>query len=287
MKLVNSRSLRVTIAALVLAAGSASFAQPATTAPATPAAVPAASAEKLPSGDEVLDKFINAIGGKEAIEKIKSRTTVSKIEFVGMGVSGTTTIQQVLGGKALSTTELAGLGKFMQGSDGKVLWDNNPMQGPRVLDGDERAMMVRTFTLNSELRRADFYSKFETVGVEQINGKDAYKVEATPKTGVKETQFYDKESGLLVKTVSTLVSQMGEIKLESTVADYREVDGIKIPFKTSTIAGPQNLSITIEKVTHNAEIPDATFDLPKEIKELIEATKKSEPAATPAPASPK
>lgn len=286
MKLVNSRALRFTIAALVLSAGSVAFAEPpATTAPATPA--PAASAEKLPSGDEVLDKFIKAIGGKEAIEKIKSRTSVSKIEFVGMGVSGSTTIQQVLGGKALSTTELAGLGKFMQGSDGKVLWENNPMQGPRVLEGDERAMMVRTFTLNSELNRAEFYSKFETVGIEQIDGKDAYKVEATPKTGPKETQFYDKESGLLVKTISTLVSQVGEMKIESKVSDYRDVDGIKIPFKTATTAGPQNLAITVEKVTHNAEIPDSTFDLPKEIKELVEANKKPAPAAAPAPASPK
>ena len=81
-------------------------------------------------------------------------------------------------------------------------------------------MMAAKF--NAELHWRDVYKKAETTGVEQVDGKDCYKVVLTPGEGSPITRYYDKQSNLLVKMLMTAKNPMGEIPVESMVSDYRK-----------------------------------------------------------------
>jgi hypothetical protein len=96
----------------------------------------------------------------------------------------------------------------------------------------------------------------------------------TPKVGKPMTQYYDKQSGLMVKMVITVKNAMGEITVESVADDYRKEGGILVPHKLTNKAMGQQFVISIDKVEYNAEIPASRFDLPAEVQALLDKDKK-------------
>jgi len=111
-------------------------------------------------------------------------------------------------------------------------------------------------------------------GVETIGGEPCYKVVLTPAEGHAETMYFQKKSGLLVKTTMVAVNQMGEIPVESAVSDYKSFDGLRVPTKVTQKAGGQEFTITIQSVRTNVEIPADRFEPPAEIKALLDKAAK-------------
>lgn len=250
--------------------------------PATPA--PAKPAANLPAAKVILEKYIEAIGGRAKLETVKSRQSTMTMDIAAMGMKADITMLQAEGGKFLNITDIPSMGKVEQGSDGTTVWENNPMAGPRVLEGPELASIRRTSALNAELNYEKLYKKIETVGLEPVNDRPHYKVALTPEEGAPIFQFFDQETGLLSKMAMTMQMQMGEVPVESFISDYRDVEGIKLPYSTSQKVQGVEMKMTVKEVKHNAEIPADKFNLPAEIKAL---TEKPKPAPAPAPAEPK
>ena len=92
----------------------------------------------------------------------------------------------------------------------------------------------------------------------------------TPAAGKPETQYYSKKSGLLLKTAATAVSPMGEVAVEVELSDYKTFDGILFPTRSRQKAGAQQLEINITNVTTDQPFPAGAFDLPPEIKTLVD-----------------
>lgn len=260
--------------------------------PATPAAAPKAADEKLPSGKDVLARFVEKTGGREAYAKHTARIVSGTMEMPAMGMKAAYTLSQQAPSKFRMSMDMPGIGKVDQGSDGTTPWGSDPMNGPRVLPPDEAAQIQRSMTFNAEIEPEKVWKQMETVGLESVDGKPTYRVLLTPPAGNPTTNFYEVESGLLVKTLQTVKSPMGEIEVESTAADYKEFDGIK--FATTTVqkqAGVE-LKMSIEKVEHPDKVADEVFAVPAEVKALLEkkastpvapATPATPPASTPAP----
>jgi zinc protease len=232
---------------------------------ATGARAPAAD---LPKAETILDKYIEVTGGKAAYEKNHSELSTGSMEFVGKGIKGTVSSYRAEPDKSYTEVDIQGIGKVKEGSDGKTAWSLSAMQGPRIKDGDERASSIQAARFNAELHWRDVYTA-ETKGVEQVDGKDCYKVQLTPKEGMAITRFYDKESNLLVKMVMTVKSPMGEMPVESYVGDYRKEGGILMAHKVTQKAMGQEIAITIDSVKYNAEIPKDKFEPPDEIKAMM------------------
>ena len=169
--------------------------------------------------------------------------------------------------------ELAQLGVTQQGYSGDTAWELNPVTGARLLVGDEKVSAVRSASLESDYNWRKFFTKAEAVGVEDVEGKPAYKVVLTPKEGNPTTNFYDKTSGLLVRTDTTTKGPMGEIPVSVFVSDYKDFDGVKLPLKVKQKVLTQEIVITIDKVEQNVDVPPGTFDLPAEVKALTEKNK--------------
>jgi hypothetical protein len=230
-------------------------------------------ADGLPKGEDILDKYVAATGGKEAYEKIKNRVLTGTMEISGQ-LKGKITIYQAAPNKMLTIAELGGIGKIEDGTDGKTVWERNPVTGPRVKTGEEKANALRDATLDGEVQWRKLYKKVACVAEEKIDGKPCYKLELTTPEGKVRTAYYDKQSNLLVKIITTEKSPMGDITVEATQSDYKKVDGLLIPHKLNQKAAGQDIVIVIEKVEQNVKLPDNRFDLPDDIKKLAEKEKK-------------
>lgn len=281
MKTKRATMLALAGGLLTLGAWNTALAEPAA-APASAPAKAAAPAADLPSGKEVLENYIKAIGGREKLEAIKTRQMTMKMEIPAQGLSATINSFQKAPGLSFNETELAGMGKFLQGSDGEVAWESNPMMGPRILEGEEKAAFLRSVRSNAEYAFDEFYKEFTTIGKEKVGDAEAFAVKMVTNEDQTETRLFDVKTGLLLASRSTQPSQMGDIKIETLFSDYREVEGVKIPFsQTVKMAGTEMKSV-VEKADFNTDIPDTKFALPADVKALLDAQKKPAPADKPA-----
>lgn len=264
----------------------------------TPALAPdAAPAEikpdpALPDGKTVHEKFITATGGREAYQKVKARIITATMEMPQANLKGTLTAWVQAPDKARIVLDLPGVGTVNQGSDGTTVWESSAMTGPRILTGAERQYVIRGFSPTAEITIADAYPRMDTVAVEPVDGKDAYKVVLHGGDAGRMTRWYDKASGLIVRQDQTVKSVMGEIKTESTLGDYRDAGGVKTAFNVRQKVMGMEQVIKIDSVEAPDAIPADKFELPGEVKDLIakpsEAAKPGDkPDAGKVPAEPK
>lgn len=225
--------------------------------------------EKLPSVETVMNHFIAATGGNAAWEARHSQIQHATIDFAKQGLKGSLTIYEAAPDKYLGITELPGIGKISTGSNGDVAWENSALQGPRIKQGAERADAMREGAFNAPLYWQKLYVKAETVGSETVETHDCYKIVLTPKEGKPITEFYDKKSGLIIKTMATVTSQMGDVNAEILYDDYRKDGDLLSPHRMVNRAAQQEFVIQIEGVEVNPDLPKDRFDLPPEIKALL------------------
>jgi len=103
--------------------------------------------------------------------------------------------------------------------------------------------------------------KYELTGMETINGKDTYKISFTQPSGKKSTAFYSVELGFLVRTTSSVSTAQGTFNQTIDMDDYREVQGVKYPFKMNQNFGPQSIELTITSYEINTGLPDSLFEV--------------------------
>ncbi len=242
-----------------------------------------AADEALPKAETILDRYVEVIGGKAVLEKHRNEVMHGTIEVVGRGLKGTMSVYQAAPDKELAVIEFEGVGKIESGSNGEVAWESSAMQGPRIKDGVEKADAFRDGTFNSPLYWRKLYTKVETVGAEKVEGHDTYKVVMTPKEGKPTTHYYDKTSGLLIKTQATRITANGEISAEAFADDYRKEGDMIVPHKlTNKVAGAE-LQILVSSLEFNADLPKDRFDLPDDIQALVKKAKPAEVKSVPVP----
>jgi outer membrane lipoprotein-sorting protein len=230
----------------------------------------ARAADDLPKAENILDKYVEATGGKAAYQKHHSTVSKGTFELAAMSLKGPITIYHAEPNKILSEIDLgSSIGKMRDGSDGTVYWSFFAMMGPHVKEGPEKAQAEISARYNAEVNWRDLYKEVKTVGTDTVDGKDCYKVQLTPSAGGPITQCYDKESGLVVKMTMTAQTPMGEQTGDSFFTDYRKEGNILMAHKIKESGAGQEVTISIDSVTFDSDIPADTFALPDEIKALL------------------
>ena len=234
------------------------------------AAIPALAAdEALPKAETILDRYVEVTGGKAAYEKHKSETATMSMEFVGKGIKGTGTRVADTSNNSFESMELENIGKVDAGVVNGVAWETNPMTGPRILDGPEKADRMRDSRFNAPIYWRELWKTTETTGVETVNGEECYKVILTPASGKTTTNFYSKKTGLLVKQARVVVSQMGELPVEIFAKNYKDFDGVLMPTQVSQQMMGNEILITAGNVKFNVPVAKDRYEPPAEIKKLI------------------
>src|SRR5262249_38266938 len=154
--------------------------------------------DAAPTGEAILEKYLEVTGGRSAYAKVQTQVTNAVLEFVGKGVKANMTMYHAAPLKAYIVTEIEGIGKMEEGTDGSIVWERSAIKGPRIKTGEERTVSLRGADLQHDIHWRNYFNKVESTGVEPVNGRICYRVVLTPKEGQPETRYYDKETHLLV-----------------------------------------------------------------------------------------
>ena len=248
-------SVCIAVAAVVAAGIDPAFAQ----APAAP----------LPTGEAVLAKYVDATGGVAAYDGVRNRVVTGRMEIQGAGVVLGITMYSAQPASLYTLVESDATGRLESGVSDGVAWENSAMRGPTVKDGIELDDARRDAIFDRIAHWKEHLKSAECAGTTDVNGRPAYRVIATPKSGSPQTLYFDSESGLLVRTETTVTTAGGAVPVVAEPGDYRKVDGIMMPFTSRLKVMGQERVVTIEKVEHNVALPADRFALPAEIKTLI------------------
>ena len=231
-------------------------------------AVPA----RAQSADDIIEKHLAASGGRAAYGKITSRAATGSISLTSpVGeLSGTIEVYSKKPNKSRTLIKLdltaLGAGQVVsdQRFDGNSAYVIDSFQGNRAIEGSQLEAM-KSGSFPSPLLNYKELGLTITLGDrEKVGGKDAYVLRMTPKAGPPVRVFIDAESFMLVKTALTLnVPQLGgDIEQVVEFSDFRDVDGIKVPYITKSSNPAQTVTATMKSIAHNTEIDDASFVRP-------------------------
>lgn len=231
-------------------------------------AAPASAQDALPSGREVIDRFIEALGGRDAILGQPGRHVFGRFSVPAQGMGGDLEIYAQPPNRMLVRVSIEGIGEVRSGFDGTTGWSNNPMVGPMVLDSLQLRQMEQQADMYAALYPESQIAALETVGQETFEGATCYNVKVTTTWGETYNEYFDVTTGLQVGSRRTQESPMGPMETVTITSDYRDLDGLKAPFKQVVRTMGIDQVVTIDSATAGT-IPDSVFALPPEIQALV------------------
>ena len=237
----------------------------------TPAPEPAAAkpAETRPSVDDVFNKYLQAIGGKAAVEKVQTRVSEASLQRSSLvnpgGKPSTIQIYQKAPNKMMLLLTGPDGSVTYQGFNGTAGWIKSPTE-QRELTAAELAQVKLQVDLYKEVTLKNYYSGLRVGNKQKVNDRDAYVLAGmNTSTNKRERLFFDAESGLLVRRVVLNQTVRGLDPVQTDFSDYREVDGVKLPFiiRTSSLDNNHNGQIrTFSQIKQNVPVDDAKFEPP-------------------------
>ena len=226
-------------------------------------------AAQNPSAQDVVNKYIEATGGKEALEKVKTLQVRGKMELASVGLTADLSVLQTQDA-FLMTIALPGLGDLVQARNGEVAWASRQDGTIAKLEGKEKQQMMQNARMHEQLSWLDYKGEIIVKGDADIDGTAAWHLRFEPTDGVAADRYFAKESGLLLKVSMTAVSELGEIPTDSYFSDYKEFDGIKMACnmrQVVNVGGVGEMRFIYDDVKVNEEIPEDRFAPPAGIDE--------------------
>jgi photosynthetic reaction center cytochrome c subunit len=238
-------------AAGVAAADNAGGAKPAV-APKLPAS--------LPTVAQLLDNYVRALGGSAAIEKISTRVEKGATTFHGQ--AQTVEIFTQAADKQSIVRHLSGTESIVTTFDGQSGWSVAPGRPAREMhDADISAARIDA-DLQFPLHIQKIFPELRQEYPEKIADRDAYLLLAIREGQPPVKLYFDARSGLLVRMVRYAETPLGRNPTQIDFADYRDVDGVQIPFHVTTSQPGNTSTIQLETVQQNAPIDPAQFTRP-------------------------
>lgn len=197
----------------------------------------------------VVDKYINAIGGKANLAKITSCTTNASMSMQGQNIDFK--IVKAQGGKELTTVTAMGQVVQKQVFDGKTGY--SMQMGQRVdITPEEIAEKQKNPELFEELgfvKSADY----KLGGIEKIGGEDSYAIK-----GGNTTYYYSVATGLKTGETKKVKAKGQEMTIPTTFSNYKDVNGVKMPYTISVSQMGMDMTMTVKSYEIN-KATDADF----------------------------
>lgn len=207
---------------------------------------PAAAAPDMPSANQIIDKYIAAVGGRTALGKLHSRVTLGRAEISTMGLSGSLEQYQKAPNKFARLVMVPGLGVMMRGNNDSAAWWQDGLQGYIGLSGAAWFDALREGYFDKAVKLQHLYPEWQVKGKEKVGDRDAFVLQGS--TSELSKYYFDVENGLLLREGNKFYE------------DYREVDGVKLPFLVRENALPGFAFVyKITEIKHNVAIDDSRF----------------------------
>ena len=208
------------------------------------------------SAEQILDSYFAALGGRDKLNMVKTLDQSYGMELMGMSITVHVVQDE---GKFYMAMTAPGMTIMKQVFDGeKGYAEQQGMRAP--LEGNDLATVKEQAQVFSERQYTMEGYTMEVKGIEDVNGKPAFKLQVIKPSGTKSTEYYDKETFLKVKEV--MAAEGSPQPITNEYSDYRNIDGIMIPH-TISIAGPMPVPMvmTVKSVKINAPVDPALFKI--------------------------
>jgi photosynthetic reaction center cytochrome c subunit len=219
------------------------------------------AAPALPTADEILNKYVQAVGGAAALEKINTRVEKGTISFGGQQMP--VEVLAKAPNKRISRVHTPG-GDNITAFDGHAGWIGNPgPRPPREMSAQENEAIGfdATFCLPTELKK--MFAQFRVrTAAEKIDGHDVVQLIGANPGKPPMRLFFDKESGLLVRSIRYADTPLGRNPTQVDYADYRAQDGVKVPFQWTLARPLGRFTIQIAELQQNVPVDDKKFEKP-------------------------
>jgi hypothetical protein len=241
--------------------------------PPLPTEEVAKEAPSYPSPQSILAKYVQALGGEAALEKITSRVITAKRDYP----TGPAGLQPALADVEIDqrapnlSVMISKTDKFTvtEGFDGEVAWAQNVAGNVSFLPEPDQQRVKRSADFYESLHLAKNYERMEVAGIERIEGKDAYVLVAYPQNDSPERLYFDMKTGFLLRRLTTLPSSLGPFPYAVDYDDYKKTSkGVMFPFvirmnpSTPRNEAATNSTIQIMRVRENVPIDATKFTRP-------------------------
>jgi hypothetical protein len=230
-----------------------------------------ASAAAAQTADEIVEKHLAAIGGREALGRIRTRISTGKVTVTTPVGDLTGTVEAFAKAPDKSRTlvkvDVSALGAGIvtndQRFDGTTGYVIDSLNGDRDITGPQLDALKNNGFPTAWLDYKTRGHAVALIGKEMLADRPVFALEVTPKTGPTMRSWVDAETFMILKTsVTADAPGLGPIEQIMEFGDYRTVDGVKVPFLVKSINSLQTVTGVLSDVKHNVEIDEASFRKP-------------------------
>lgn len=214
-----------------------------------------------PTADQIVAKYTDAIGGQAAIDKMKTR--VMKGTYTGFNGVALVFEANLTAPDKFYVSVTTPQGTNERGFDGRVGWEKNA-RGVNELTNPVLDQMKSMFLSFRNLKLKEEFTRLRLGGRDQIGDRDIVIIGGTTADNKRERLFFDAETGLLLRRISYTETMIGVIPEQIDFEDYRDVDGVKLPF-TVKVSSVEPGLVSTRKYTEiklNVPVDDSKFKMP-------------------------
>ncbi len=218
--------------------------------------------KQVPEGlaaKDVIDNYLEAIGGKEKFSNVEDRTTIMRGEIMGQNLS--IVIKQKVPNKLKQNIRSGEMKQTIlyDGTKGVIIIGDKKTE----LDKNELEKLKLEAAMNFLLDPEAYGVSLELTGIETVDSLLCYKIVLITEEGTCWEQFYEIDSGLKIKEVKEVQTTLENFVQETFYSDYKEVDGLKFPFKIKQSFGMQTIEMNVSSVKLNKGLKDSDFEIPE------------------------
>ena len=220
------------------------------------------SSGALPTVDQVFERYTQAAGGKTAVEKLKTRVLKGSLTSYNAMTKPVPLSFEIYEApnKRLVIINTPN-GSSSQGFNGINGWISSPVE-KREMTAEELSQFKHSAELYKIIKLKESYTQKRVIGIERFGAREAYVIEVTPNDGKSEKLFFDVQTGLLIRERVESETALGAIVEETDFEDYREVEGVKLPFTIRLSKLDSGLIRKFTEVRFNVPMDESKFNMP-------------------------
>lgn len=227
--------------------------------PGGPGMNPAPAALVLPAPDQTIEKYVQAVGGADAFQKITSR--VEKGTLSGFGPGGSPIEVYSKAPDKRATVMHTPRGENITAFDGQLGWLSG-FGPPHAVNGGELETMRLDSDFYFPIRLKQIFTQFRARPSEKIDDRETNLIFGLRQGQPPVRLYFDAQSGLLIRLVTYIETPLGRIPKQTDLADYRDADGVKVPFRWTISRPGGRFTIQVNEIQQNVPVDDAKFAMP-------------------------
>jgi photosynthetic reaction center cytochrome c subunit len=215
--------------------------------------------QNLPNAERILDKYLAAVGGVEALKKI--RTRVEKGTMEAMGKQFPIEVYCEAPDKRVSVSHLEGW-TSVTAFNGQVGWMQGTPGKLHRMSAPERESARIDAELYFPVRVREMYKEFRVAPGEVLDDRATTVVEVRALGRPTLRMYFDQENGLLLRLIRYTETPLGRLPTQIDYGDYKETDGVKIPYRWTLVRPAGSFTIRVQQVQQNVTLDPKWFEAP-------------------------